>query len=69
MEDEVESVQVRIAAFVEGGGRARDMSEKATAIVKDLEGLRDQAVQLGEEETKVDGFASGALVASVRKPL
>lgn len=63
--DEVDSVKVRIAAFHESVGRARDMSDKATFISKDLEALKVQAVELGEEEVKVDGFTNGALVASV----
>lgn len=57
---------MRIAAFVDSGGRPRDMSDKVAVILKELEGLKTQAVELGEEEVKVDGYTSGSLVALVR---
>lgn len=36
---------------------------------QELAGLKAQAVEIGEEEAKVDGHTSGALVALVRKIL
>lgn len=61
----MESVQVRIASFIESGGRPRDMLDKAAAFVRELEGLKAQAVEIGQEEAKVDGHTSGALLALV----
>lgn len=66
IEDDVESVQMRITSFIESGGRARDMADRVAVIVEDLEALKTQAVDLGEEEVKVDGYTSGTLVALVR---
>lgn len=66
IEDDVESLQMRIDSSIESGGRARDMADKVAVIVQDLEALKAQAVDLGEEEVKVDGYTSGTLVALVR---
>lgn len=65
VEDEVESVEARIAGFIETGGRPRDMVEKAASLSRELEGLRKQAVELEEEEVKINGHTSGSLVALV----
>lgn len=36
-------------------------------MAQELAGLKAQAVSIGEEEAKVDGYTSGGLVALVRK--
>lgn len=69
IEDDVESLQMRISSFIETGGRARDMADRVAVIVEDLEALKTQAVDLGQEEVKVDGYTSGTLVALVRLDL
>lgn len=61
----MEIVQVRIAGFVDTSGRPRDMADKVAGIVKELEGLKAQAVDIAEEEFKVDGFSSASLAAMV----
>lgn len=65
VEDEVKSMEARIAGFIEAGGGPRDMVEKASSILRELEGLRRQAMELEEEEVKINGNTSGSLVALV----
>lgn len=65
VEDGVDSVQMKIAAFVDSTGRPRDVADRAGAISSELEALKAKAVELGEEEMKFDGYTSGSLVALV----
>ena len=65
VEDDLESIQTRIAGFVDVGGRPRDMVEKVAVFTRELEGVRKQAVELRDEEIKLDGHSTGALVALV----
>ncbi|CAM9162262.1 unnamed protein product, partial [Hapterophycus canaliculatus] len=67
MEGDIESMQMRIAIFIDSDGRPREMSEKAADISKELEGLKAQVVAIGEEEAKVDGYTSGILSAQTEK--
>lgn len=62
----MDAMQVRIANFIRGNGRPREMSEKAQDLLRDVESLRDQAVEVAEEETRLDIVSTGALQASVR---
>eukprot|EP00903_Cladosiphon_okamuranus_P012758 g11926.t1 len=67
METDVEAMQMRIAEFIESDGRPRDMSEKAAGFSKELDGLKAQAVNICEEEAKIDGYTSGVLTAMAEK--
>eukprot|EP00752_Nemacystus_decipiens_P012854 g11381.t1 len=69
LESDVESTQMRIAGFVESDGRPRDMSEKAAAFSKELDGLKAQAVSICEEEAKIDGYTTGVLSAMAEKAI
>ncbi|CAB1120679.1 unnamed protein product [Ectocarpus sp. CCAP 1310/34] len=67
VEGNVDSTKMRIAEFIDSDARPREMSETAASISKELAGLKAQAVDIGEEEAKVDGHTSGALVALAEK--
>ncbi|CAM9159174.1 unnamed protein product, partial [Ectocarpus sp. 8 AP-2014] len=67
VEGNVDSTKMRIAEFIDSDARPREMSENAASISKELAGLKVQAVDIGEEEAKVDGHTSGTLVASAEK--
>ncbi|CBJ27106.1 similar to Dynein heavy chain 3, axonemal (Axonemal beta dynein heavy chain 3) (Ciliary dynein heavy chain 3) [Ectocarpus siliculosus] len=67
VEGNVDSTKMRIAEFIDSDARPREMSENAASISKELAGLKAQAVDIGEEEAKVDGHTSGTLVALAEK--
>ncbi|CAM9985812.1 unnamed protein product [Scytosiphon promiscuus] len=66
-EGDIESMQMRIAIFIDSDGRPREMSEKAADISKELDELKAQVINIGEEEAKVDGYTSGILSAQTDK--
>ncbi|CAN0188469.1 unnamed protein product, partial [Ectocarpus sp. 13 AM-2016] len=67
VEGNVDSTKMRIAEFIDSDARPREMSETASSISKELAGLKAQAVDIGEEEAKVEGHTSGTLVALAEK--